>query len=192
VSRDGTAFSPVESGVVSMADTPELARVVVFRHGPAETRDPARWPDDALRPLSRKGAEQTRRTARGLIAQLGSVTRLASSPAARARSTAEILGRALDPPRRPQLWPELGIGAPASGILSRLRPELGVGRTVVLVGHDPTLSEFLGLALAGESIEFARLTKAGAGCVEFPRTVRPGSGRLLWLLTRKQLAGATG
>jgi phosphohistidine phosphatase len=173
-----------------VADEPDGARVVVFRHGPAETRDPARWPDDGLRPLSRKGAEQTRRTVRGLVDQVGAVARLASSPAVRARSTAEILGRALEPPRRPQLWPELDLGTTAVGILPRLRSEMGVGKTVVLVGHDPTLSEFLGLALAGESIEFARLTKAGAACVEFPRTVRPGAGRLLWLLTRKQLAGA--
>ncbi|HTW40565.1 MAG TPA: histidine phosphatase family protein [Thermoplasmata archaeon] len=173
-----------------MVDGPENARVVVFRHGPAETRDPARWPDDGLRPLSRKGTEQTRRTVRGLVDQVGTVTRLATSPAARARSTAEILGRALDPPRRPQLWPELDIGSGAAGLLARVRPELSVGTTVVLVGHDPTLSEFLGLALAGESIEFARLTKAGAACVEFPRSVRAGSARLLWLLTRKQLAGA--
>jgi phosphohistidine phosphatase len=172
-----------------VAEELDSARVVVFRHGPAETRDPARWPDDGLRPLSRKGAEQTRRTARGLVRQVGDVSRIASSPAVRAHSTAEILGRALDPPRRPQLWPELDIGTSAVGILPRLRPELGVGKTVVLVGHDPTLSEFLGLALAGESVEFARLTKAGAACVEFPRSVRPGSGRLLWLLTRKQLAG---
>jgi phosphohistidine phosphatase len=173
-----------------VVEGPDSARVVLFRHGPAETRDPGRWPDDGQRPLSRKGTEQTRRTVRGLIDQVGSVTRLATSPAVRARSTAEILGRSLDPPRRPQLWPELDLGTTAAPILARLRPELGVGQTVVLVGHDPTLSEFLGLALAGESIEFARLTKAGAACVEFPRAVRPGSGRLLWLLTRKQLAGA--
>ena len=173
-----------------MVESAEPARVVVFRHGPAETRDPARWPDDGLRPLSRKGAEQTRRTVRGLVGQLGPVTRLASSSAVRAHSTAEILGRVLEPPRRPQLWPELDIGSPATALLPRLRSELGVGKTVVLVGHDPTLSEFVGLALAGESIEFARLTKAGAACLEFPRSVRPGSGRLLWLLTRKQLAGA--
>jgi phosphohistidine phosphatase len=173
-----------------VVDVPDSARVVVFRHGPAEARDPARWPDDGLRPLSPKGLAQTRRTVRGLVGQLGEVSRLASSPAVRARTTAEILGRALDPPRRPQLWEELDIGTTASVLLPRLRPELGVGKTVVLVGHDPTLSEFLGLTLAGESVEFARLTKAGAACVEFPRALRPGSGRLLWLLTRKQLAGA--
>ena len=171
-----------------MPDLSPNGRVVVLRHGPAESRDPGRWPDDELRPLSRKGAAQTRRVARGLIPELGTVGRLASSPAVRARSTAEILGRALEPPRRPTLWPELDLGAPAGGLLTRLRAELEADRTVVLVGHEPTLSEFLGLALVGESVDVAHLTKAGAACVEFPRTVRPGSGRLLWLLTRKQLA----
>ncbi|MGA8542192.1 MAG: histidine phosphatase family protein [Thermoplasmata archaeon] len=171
-----------------MAEPTPSARVVLFRHGPAERRDPARWPDDALRPLSRKGVQQTRRAARGLARQVEHVTRVASSPAVRARRSAEILGETLEPPVRPQLWAELDLGTTAAAILPRLRHETGAGRTVVLVGHDPTLSEFLGLALAAESVAVARLTKAGAACVEFPRSVRPGSGRLVWLLTRRQLA----
>jgi phosphohistidine phosphatase len=174
-----------------VAENVPSARVILFRHGPAETRDPARWPDDALRPLSRKGVQQTRRAVRGLVRQVHSVSRIATSPALRARRSAEILGRALDPAVRPQLWSELDIGTTAAGILPRLRPETRPGRTVVLVGHDPTLSEFLGLALAAESVALARLTKAGAACVEFPRAVRPGAGRLAWLLTRRQLALAS-
>ena len=166
------------------------ARVVVFRHGPAEVQDPARWPDDGLRPLSRKGSQQTRRVARGLVRLLDSISCLATSPAVRARRTAEILGEKLTPPRRPELWPELDAGRLAAPIFPRLRLEVRPNRTVVLVGHEPTLAEFVGLALTGEGVSFARLTKGGAACLEFPRAVRPGSARLLWLLTRRQLAGA--
>ena len=61
----------------------------------------------------------------------------------------------------------------------------------MIVGHEPTLAEFVGLALTGEGVSVIRLTKGGAACLEFPSAVRPGSGRLLWLLTRKQLAGAS-
>lgn len=165
----------------------EPARVVVLRHGPSEVRDPARWPNDALRPLSRKGSQQTRRVARGLARLVGSVSHIASSPAVRARQTAEILGRAVRPRRRPELWPELDTGALAAPILGRLPRVTGANRTVVIVGHEPTLAEFVGLALTGEGASFARLTKGGAACLEFPRAVRPGSARLLWLLTRKQL-----
>lgn len=168
------------------------ARIVVLRHGPAEVRNPARWPDDGLRPLSKKGTQQTRRVARGLARQCDGVSVVATSPALRARQTAEILGRTLEPARRPQLWSELDAGTLAAGLFPRLRRATAANETLVIVGHDPTLAEFIGLALAGEGIGFARLTKGGAACLEFPRAVRPGSARLLWLLTRKQLAGADG
>ncbi|MGI0070577.1 MAG: SixA phosphatase family protein [Thermoplasmata archaeon] len=168
------------------------ARVVVFRHGPAESRDPARWPDDAERALSAEGLRETRRAARGLARALGRVSTLATSPARRARSTAEVLGAALDPSRRPTFWPELASGAPAAPLLPRLVRAAGPGRTVVLVGHAPMLSELVGLALTGDEVPIVRLTKAGAACLEFPRGVRAGAAELRWLLTRKQLAETVG
>jgi phosphohistidine phosphatase len=163
--------------------------VVLLRHGPAEERDPTRWPDDRERPLSSKGRAQTQKAAAGLVELLERVDRLASGPAVRSQRTAELLGRALRPPRRVELWPELDLDGPAPRILARLRRELRVRQTAVLVGHDPVLAELVGLALTGEGAAVARLTKAGAAAIEFPASVGPGSGRLLWLLTRKQLAG---
>ncbi len=173
-----------------MTEDSHPPRVVVVRHGPAEVRDARRWSDDAARPLSRKGVGQTRRVAKGLAVVLGPVTCLASSPAARARRTAEILRDTLAACPRPAFWAELDIGALAAPILGRLRSVTSPGATVVLVGHEPTLAEFVGLALTGEGVPIVRLTKGGAACLEFPRSVRPGAARLRWLLTRKQLAGA--
>jgi phosphohistidine phosphatase len=165
-------------------------RVIVVRHGPAEVRDPRRWADDALRPLTRKGVAQTRRVAAGLAEFLGPVACLASSPAARARRTAEILQKTLARAPRPTFWPELDVGALAGPIFSRLRTVARPDATVVIVGHEPTLAEFVGLALTGDGVPIVRLSKGGAGCLEFPRSVRPGAARLRWLLTRKQLASA--
>jgi phosphohistidine phosphatase len=172
-----------------VTESSRSARVVVFRHGPAEVRNLARWPDDGLRPLSAKGTQQTRRVARSLARLLGPVSCVASGPAVRARKTAEILGKQLDPPRRAVLWSELDVGRTAGPLFSPIRKEARANQTVVIVGHEPTLAEFVGLALTGEGVSFARLTKGGAACLEFPRALRPGSARLLWLLTRKQLAG---
>lgn len=171
-----------------MPERVHQARVVVVRHGPAEVRDPARWPDDRLRPLSEDGARQTRRVAAALGELLGKASFVASGPALRTRRTAELIGRALDPPRRVALWPELDLGGPADAILGRLARSLHGSAQGVVVGHDPVLAELIGLALTGDGVALARLTKGGAACVEFPVAIRPGSGRLLWLLTRKQLA----
>ena len=138
-----------------------------------------------------KGIQQTRRVATGLSRLVGPVSTLATSPALRASRTAEILGKALDPPRRPVPWTELDrrdplLADPAAGA----QRESAVNRTLVIVGHEPTLAEFVGLSLTGEGIAVVRLTKGGAACLEFPSAVRPGAARLLWLLTRKQLSDA--
>jgi len=167
-------------------------RVVVVRHGPAELRDPARWRDDDARPLTPKGVEQMRRASRRLARLARSARRIGTSGARRAIDTAEILRAAYRRPPRIERWEELGSGRLAQPIFDRIRRTAGPRETLVLVGHEPTLNEFLGLALVGESVSAVRLTKGGAACVEFTTRVSPAGGRLLWLFTRKQLAGARG
>ena len=167
---------------------PRHVKVVAVRHGPAEVKDPGRWPDDRTRPLTEEGVEETRRAARGLVRLTGPVDRIATSRAVRARRTAEIVRDALGGASAPERWPELELGHLVPGIFDRLNRVVRSGEQVVLVGHEPTLAEFVGLALTGEGIALARLGKAGALCLEFPAAVVPGAARLLWLLTRKQLA----
>jgi len=164
-------------------------RVVAVRHGPAEVRDPARWPDDDLRPLTRKGEQETRRAAKGLAHVVHSADRLASSSADRAVRTAQLIRRELAKSPTPETWEELAPGNLPTPIFDRLRRSARPKETVVLVGHEPTLAEFVGEALTGEGLSVVHLTKGGAVCLEFSNSIRPGAGRLVWLLTRKQLAG---
>jgi len=171
---------------------PRNVRVVVLRHGPAEVRDPARWPEDDRRPLTDKGVLQTRRAVRGVARLASPIGRIVTSPADRALATAELLREVLDTDAAPEPWDELGSGRLAAPIFERLRATTESGQTVVLVGHDPTLVEFVGLALAGEGIALLRLGKSGAALVEFPASLGPGAGRLLWLLTRQQLSDVRG
>jgi phosphohistidine phosphatase SixA len=173
-----------------MARPARIFRVVVVRHGPAALRDPARWPDDDLRPLTPKGATQTRAAAKGLARLLDRNVRLVASPAVRCRVTAELVRRALDPVPRIEYWEELGPGALAGPIFARLTAAARARQELVIVGHEPTLAEFIGIALTGEGTPFTRLGKPSAVCLEFPAAVRPGAARLRWMLTRKQMARA--
>jgi len=163
-------------------------RVVAVRHGPAEVRDPARWPDDDLRPLTRKGEAETRRAAKGLATVVRSADHLVSSSADRALRTAHLIRQELSKAPTPETWEELAPGNLATPIFDRLRRSARPRQTVVLVGHEPTLAEFVGAAITGEGLSVVRLTKGGAVCLEFTNSIRPGAGRLVWLLTRKQLA----
>jgi len=169
-------------------DDSNSIRVVAVRHGPAEVRDPARWPDDDLRPLTRKGEAETRKAARGLASVVGSADRLVTSSAGRAIRTAELIRRELEKAPTPETWEELAPGNLPTPIFERLRRAARPRQTIVLVGHEPTLAEFVGEALTGEGLSVVHLTKGGAVCLEFSNSIRPGAGRLVWLLTRKQLA----
>lgn len=163
----------------------------IVRHGPAEARDPRRWADDERRPLSREGVEKTRRAARGFARLVVARPKILSSPASRARRTAELFAEELEPAPPVELWHELLPGQFPEPILERLA-RLGAAPTssIAVVGHQPTLAALLGLAVTGEAVPIGQFGKAGVAAVRFPRRVRAGAGSLEWLLTRKQLAAA--
>ncbi len=164
-------------------------RLVLFRHGPAEPRNPRRWPDDSTRPLTKEGVAETRKAAHGLASLDLPWNRVIASDAERARRTGELVRRALKIDQPLDHWEELRPGEPAAPILGRIR-RLKLGSKVpVLVGHEPTLGELVGLALWGEAISAVHLSKAGAALVEFSESSVPGGGTLEWLLTRRQLTG---
>jgi phosphohistidine phosphatase len=160
--------------------------VVLVRHGPAEKRDPSRWPDDGIRPLSREGVRETRKAARGLARILDHPGPIVTSPAARAFRTAEIVQEAFDGAPQIQIWEELAPGAPPEGVLERLAKRR-FRQPPLLVGHEPALGQLIGAALAAESVALVRLSRAGAARLCFPAATRPGAARLEWLLTREQL-----
>ncbi|MCI4348814.1 MAG: histidine phosphatase family protein [Thermoplasmata archaeon] len=159
----------------------------VFRHGPAEEADPSRWPDDMGRPLSEEGVRESRRAAKGLAGLVGEVPQIASSPMVRARATAELLAEQWNAEPKVAIWPELASGELAAPILERIDRSARENGPLVLVGHEPTLTEFVGLAVTGEAVPICRLARAGAAALEFPRTVQPGAARIAWVLTRRQL-----
>jgi phosphohistidine phosphatase len=161
--------------------------MLLIRHGPAANRNPRKWPDDAERPLTKSGVAATRRAFKGLARVHPPIQRVISSPAVRARETAEILRDELHLNAEVTFWDELAPDRPAGAILSRLN---GNRRTdgVAFVGHEPTLGELIGVALTGDASPVVRLSKAGAAEIIFPGRAVPAGGQLAWLLTRKQMA----
>ena len=162
-------------------------RVILFRHGPAGGRDPARWPDDAARPLTPRGERRTRLAARGLRRIEKKVERVMTSPLERADRTAKILGR------------ELGIGpvetldALAPGGSSRKVIEAlnqKPGADTVVVGHEPDLGVLAGLLIFNNGATIA-LKKAGACSIQFESAVRPGAGTLEWIAPPRMLCRLT-
>jgi len=160
-------------------------KVYLVRHAIAQERSRARWPNDAMRPLTAAGKQRFRKAARGLARLLPKSALLLTSPFVRARDTALILARVAKL-RSPVEAPELASGRPASEAFELLR--LRKKAAIVLVGHEPNLSIFLSEALAEErallKIEFK---KGGAACVEFAGAIQPGGATLKWLMPPRAL-----
>jgi len=156
-------------------------RVVLFRHGPAGKRDPERWPDDALRPLSARGIGRTRLAARGVTRLEPQLSRILTSPLQRASETAEILAEGWEHEIPVETMEALAPGHPFRAVIERLADLGGTDEAVALVGHEPDLGKLAGVLLLGAPAALP-LKKAGACVISFAGPVAAGAGRLEWFL----------
>jgi len=161
-------------------------RIVCFRHGPAEDRNPERGPDDGARRLTSHGEARTRRAAKGLLRLEGTPHVVLSSPLVRCAETAAILAEVTRVDRTPEALDALAPRGSWRDVLRRLAEE-GPAARVVLVGHEPDLGKLAGVLLFGAPKPLA-IKKAGACCIEFDEDVAPGAGRLRWFLPPRALA----
>jgi phosphohistidine phosphatase len=119
-------------------------RFYLVRHGRAEAKGRG---DDASRRLSAEGRQRFRAHAKRIAPRL-SVARIATSPLARARETADLLAAAVRAPVEEEA--ALASGASEGRELLDLGRRLGAG--AALVGHNPELAEAASLA-AGRHVE---------------------------------------
>lgn len=163
----------------------------LVRHAAAYGRDPDRWPDDSLRPLTPEGEDEFRSAAGGLSRLVPPVNVLLSSPYERAWQTAEILAE-LDSWPAPEATPVLEPTLPPEKAAVELKDYEGAG-SVALVGHRPGLHELAAYLLTGRAggVEMT-IKKGGVVCVRFEGAVEAGAGELRWLLTPKILRGLSG
>jgi len=117
--------------------------LILWRHADAEDGR-----SDLERALTPKGHKQAAAVAKWLRKRLPEDYELVSSPAVRARQTAEALGRGIRVDR------QLAPGASVEAILKAA----GNRGTVVVVGHQPDLGNALAYLLSGHAADW-RLQK---------------------------------
>lgn len=160
--------------------------LLVLRHGIAEGLGPDG--SDYTRRLTEEGIDKTRRVAEALTGFAPTPDVILHSPLTRATQTAAIVGEAFE--REPIEAEPLAYG-PAGAVVEML-----AGRSeevVMVVGHEPTLSELVAQLCTGEVAHgFVQMKKAGCACVDLGAG-RPGRtlgyGVLRWLVTPKALLG---
>ena len=135
--------------------------LILWRHADAEDGI-----HDSERELTTKGIKQASRMAKWLRARLPDGAVILVSPAKRAQQTA----RALNPEFK--TVKEIGLAGAAEDVLLAAGWP-GDGRTVVVVGHQPTIGETAALLLTGAKEQWS---------------VRKGG--VIWIARRADLAHA--
>jgi phosphohistidine phosphatase len=156
----------------------------IVRHAIAEEQDPIRWPDDADRPLTMEGEVTFRKAVQGLAKLTGPPATVLSSPFVRAWRTAEILQEEAGWPS-PEPFKTLEADRDPQGVIDELADAPG-GPSIALVGHEPLLSELIGLLVGEAHIEL----KKGAVARLDVRALTRGGATLRWLLPPKVLRAA--
>lgn len=160
-----------------------------LRHGVAVERDPQSFPDDSRRPLTLKGEDRVRLVCDAMQALELSFDVILSSPFLRARQTAELVASGLGLRRSLEFRNELAPAGDAKVLLrfiNRIEPR---PENVLLVGHEPDLSQLLSVLISGQAEAHLDFKKNGLAKIEVTERLKLGRcASLNWLLTPRQLA----
>lgn len=152
-----------------------------LRHGIAA--DPAEWTgEDFDRPLTGQGRERMEREAETLAELSLDLAAIITSPLLRAKQTASIVAERLRMTDRlvedDRLSPGFDLDRLGAILQAYARAD-----AVMLVGHEPSMSETVGRLVGAARID---LKKGGLACVDLPDP-SSSSGQLAWLIPPKIL-----
>jgi len=152
-----------------------MTELFILRHGIAVPHGMPGIADDE-RPLTSKGEQRMRQVGRGLAALRLDVERIVTSPLPRARRTAQIVAQELDLIDKLETSMMLSAGADPHRLRDWLRNRSE--DRLMIVGHNPDLSDLVGLLILGDVGRFPfELKKGGLAAL----SATPHSGPLFRL-----------
>lgn len=159
----------------------------LIRHAWAEEQDSARWPDDAIRPLTPEGQKRFAKLIRTLAKTQFQPSLIVSSPLLRCRQTAQVIVDTLK--TKEAIVVQREELAPRGSLDSLLRWTASEARShgaIAWVGHAPDVELFCA-ALIGPGQSLIHFSKGAIALVRFDGIARLGQGELQWLVTAKLL-----
>ena len=159
----------------------------LLRHGLAVDRSKPGYKKDSDRPLTPKGKQRMWRVAEALEEMELEFDAIVSSPFLRATQTAEIVAEALDLRKKLSITEHLTPNGNPKLLLEYINQIKPAAKDVLIVGHEPYLSQLIGLLVAGNTNALIDLKK-GALCKLEIENLRCGRcATLAWLLSPKQM-----
>lgn len=160
-------------------------RLYLLRHGLAAERDPVAFPDDSQRPLTPKGRRKLEKIAAALKDGGLALDHIVSSPFLRARESAHVVAKVFK--LKVAHCEHLQPGMDRTGLRQHLAQTWPDAVNLMLVGHEPDLSELTCELIGAPSYALAGLKKGGLAGLELPSW--ESLARLEILLTPKALLG---
>ena len=159
-----------------------------LRHGLAGQHPDALYKNDSLRPLTEEGKEKMHGEMLGMQALGLTFDAILSSPYVRARQTAEIVAQGYKI-KKEKIHLTNNLLAPASieNLLDEIHARLPKSKNILLVGHQPHLTELISSLLKSKIHLSIDLKKGALCCLKIPAALGPSGAVLNWLLTPKQL-----
>jgi phosphohistidine phosphatase len=143
--------------------------------------------DDQQRVLTERGRKKLERIARNFEKLDLEFDLILTSPYLRARQTAEVVADALEIRAKAVLETE---NLTPLGFADKLVDEInarGALENLLIVGHEPYLSQLIGMLVAGDASLSIEMKKAGLCKLSIERLSYGRCARLEWLLTPAQL-----
>ncbi len=163
--------------------------IFILRHGIAVEPGTPGSGRDSERPLTPKGKRKLRKIAKAMAALEIHFDVILSSPYVRARQTAKRVARQLGLEKRLECTELLTPGGSARELLDVLKREYPNVENVLLVGHEPYLSELIAWLLSGSAQGVAITLKKAGLCKLTAESLHHGRcAKLEWLLTPEQLS----
>jgi phosphohistidine phosphatase len=158
----------------------------LMRH--AIAAEPEEGVEDSQRPLTKSGLKKLEKIARNLEKLDLQLDVILTSPYLRARQTADVVADALDMKKKRVVESENLIPL---GFAEKLVEEINArepAANLLLVGHEPFLSQLVGMLTAGDASLQIDMKKAGLCKLSMEHLTYGRCATLEWLLTPAQLA----
>jgi phosphohistidine phosphatase len=160
----------------------------ILRHGIAAEAGTPGQGKDSERPLTPEGKRKLHQIAAAMEALELSFDLILSSPYVRAEQTARIVAERLKPRKKMEFSDTLMPGGGMSNLIREINLLRPPPEEVLLVGHEPYLSELISLLVSG-GVGVSVVMKKGGLCKLAAERLQYGRcATLEWLLTPRQMA----
>jgi phosphohistidine phosphatase len=162
-------------------------KLYILRHAIAEDRDENLYPDDSLRHLTEKGEKKMVKIAEHLKNMGLQLDLILTSPYVRAYETAKIVAKTFGIMKKQLV---LNDHLTPSGFAKDLIAEINENYQVdnlMLVGHEPYLSDLVAMLVAGDPSMSIAMKKGGLCCLSIDNLGYDKCATLEWLMMPAQL-----